>query len=57
MEIYRVTFHGSERALDHPVQGEVVVDRERPQVEKCVVIGAEGEDAPSRWQTKDAMRG
>ena len=46
MEIYRVTLHGSERALDHPVQREVVVDRERPQVEKYVVIGAEAEDVP-----------
>ena len=46
MEIYRVTLYGSEPALDHPAQREVVVDRERSQVEKCVVIGAEGEDVP-----------
>ena len=46
MEIYRVTLHGSEHALDHPAQREVIVDRESPQVEKCVVIGAEAEAVP-----------
>ncbi len=53
MEIYRVTLYGSEAALDHPAQREVVVDRERSQVEKCVVIGAEGEDVPLHLRLVD----